>query len=128
MGVERSSGGSTRKLAQRLARDVSNRFKLGQFDDNLFKLTERLGGATESVELGDAFGLKCRSLVCEVRDWTGRTREAQEAVKQGGELWDSIQSPPTSRDPAAMNLARERVRFVADYARVFFYRDRKYEL
>ncbi len=120
---------STQAVSSREAieSEVSRRFKKGQFDLHLLRMADRLDRATQRGSLEDPFWLKCRSLVCEIRDWSGRTLGAQNAVREGGELSNRLQSLPISRDQAELCLAREQVRFVADYARVYFYREQKYE-
>ena len=110
-----------------LEREVSRRFKNGVVDKELVSLTDQLVERVGAESLDDRFSLKCRSLVCEVRDWIGRTKDAQSVVERGEEVWSRIVASPPPREDQALRLARERARFVADYARVFCYRERNYE-
>src|SRR6266581_8076377 len=87
-GAAKRSQTPQRQSPQDLARELSIRFKRGRFDRRLFELTKSLADVTTSVAFDDPFCLKCRALVCEVRAWFGRTRAAQDAVRQGGELWN----------------------------------------
>jgi tetratricopeptide (TPR) repeat protein len=82
-------------------------------------LHERLRG---TIDLRDTGSLKALCLVAEVFDYLGDSR-AREVVRQAPVLLGEV---PRVRSSKALELRREQVRYLADFARIAYYREARY--
>ena len=105
-------------------RAAETRLRAGQLDGVLFRHVDALQSSVrETPTTKDV--LRSRILLAETEDHRGRTKSAQQAVREGPELWAQIQSLSEVKQDER-EFRRDQVRFIADYARVFYYREQRY--
>jgi len=122
---------STRQLnadLPTLVGDLNRRFRLGAFDHALFTDAERVLELTVNVSpVANQLVLRARCLAAEILELQGKITLAQDAVREGADLFARLQSgPPPAGDHDSLRLAREQVRFGADYSRFHLYRRGRY--
>ena len=114
-------------VADNLQNRVNCLYKQGQFGRDLFDGVDELRKRCRR-DLRQTTSLKSLSLITEVLDYRGDLEAARDIVEGGGALLDEIAVPlsPSARLDA-LGLRREQIRFLANYARMSFYRNHSYK-
>src|SRR5690349_17776713 len=97
-------------------------YKQADFGQALDKSVEALLRHSLPLDLRDCTSLKAHCLAAEVYDHRGDHR-AREVVRQAPAL---MAEETSRRDRPALELRREQIRYLANFARIFFYRDGRY--